>query len=97
VINNWIIKDRIKSGIISFEVGDEIVIFWRKGNGYPRTIIDNKIYVISRIESDNLFLNEKNIINSKHFPLRVHKTYMIPLYVLREIKLNSLFDETKLI
>ena len=32
------IKDQIKSGKISFNVGDEVICFRRKPNGHPRGI-----------------------------------------------------------
>jgi hypothetical protein len=96
-MNTWVIKDKIKNGTISFEIGDEVVIFWRKGNGYPSLINDDKVYRVDNIENEILYVRERNEKSFKKMPIRVHKTYMVPLYVIREIKLNSLLDETKLI
>jgi hypothetical protein len=95
-MNTWILKDKIKRGYITFDIGDEVICFHRKSNGYPKAIEDDITYIVKNIDSDG------HIYVSKHSsdgigwlqPIRVHKIYMIPKYVLRDIKLNSLLDET---
>ena len=46
------IKDQIKSGKISFNVGDEVICFRRKPNGHPRGIKDNVVYTIKEVNDD---------------------------------------------
>lgn len=109
-MNYWILKDKIKRGLISYNIGDEVVCFRRKSNGHPRGVKDNVIYTIKNIDDDgHLYIatlsSDTDSINSSSFtpnrsvrfmqPIRVHKTYMINKSELRNIKLNYLFDETK--
>lgn len=96
-MNNWIIKDKIKRGLISYNIGDEVVCFRRKPNGHPRGIENNTIYTIKGIDLDDHLHVAKRSKDGYGFmqPIRVHKTYMINKSELRNIKLNSLFDETK--
>lgn len=90
-MNNWKIEDSIKRGIIDYQVGDEVVIFKRKKNGHPRSIKDDTTYIIKKIDYDgHLHVIPKNF-NIVH-ATRVHKMYMIQLSILREIKLNSIFN-----
>lgn len=96
MISNWLIKDKIKRGLISFDVGDEVICFTRKGNGYPRSISDGEIYTVKSIENEHLYIRKHSSDGIGWMqPIRIHKTYMIPIHVLRDIKLNSLLDETK--
>jgi hypothetical protein len=96
-MNYWILKDKIKRGLISYNIGDEVVCFHRKTNGYPRGIKDNSIYTIKNIDSDGHLHVAMRASDGVGFmrPIRVHKTYMINKSELRNIKLNYLFDETK--
>ena len=96
-MNSWILRDRIKRGFIQFEEGDEVVCFTRKGNGHPRSIKDGVTYIIKTVEGDGHLTVAQHSTNGIGFlqPVRVHKIYMVPKQILRDIKLNSLFDETK--
>jgi hypothetical protein len=89
------IKDRIKRGFISFEEGDEVVCFNRKGNGHPRSIKDDVAYTIKSVDGDGHLMVAERSSNGIGFlqPVRVHKIYMIKKSDLREIKLNKLFEK----
>lgn len=97
VVNNWVIKDKIKRGIINFKEGDEVVCFFRKSNGHPRAIKDGVVYVVKSIDLDGHMMVAQHSSDGVGFlqPLRVHKMYMITQSELRNIKLNSILDETK--
>ena len=97
IMNNWKIKDNIKRGFISFEVGDEVVCFHRKGNGHPRAIKDSITYIIKSIDLDGHLLVAQHSSDGIGFlsPIRVHKIYMIQKNTMRDIKLNSILNETK--
>ena len=95
-MNIIVIKDMIKSGKVSYLPNDEVVILRRKSNGYPRSIKDGISYFIKSIDSDgHLHVREKPPGLEWTQSIRIHKTYMINKSILRDIKLNSLFDETK--
>jgi hypothetical protein len=43
-MDTWKLKDTIMSGGISYTIGDRVIVFRRKGNGYPRQQITKKNY-----------------------------------------------------
>lgn len=93
-MNVWVIKDKIKKGIISFNIGDEVSLFWRKGNGYPRTIMDGEICTVSKVENDYVYVRKHSSDGVGWLsPIRVHKTYLIPIQTLRDIKLKLILND----
>lgn len=94
-MDNWLIIDKIKRGIISYNVGDEVFLFHRKGNGSPRSIEYNVPYKIYKIEDDGhlLVLKPDNVSISSFgpavtYPIKVHKKYMISRLELRQIRID---------
>jgi len=96
IVNTWVLTDKIKRGLIEFQEGDEVICFHRKGNGHPRSIKDGITYVIRHIDSDGHVIVAQHSSDEVGFlqSIRVHKTYIIPQYILRDIKLNNLLNET---
>lgn len=93
IMNTWVLKDKIKSGVISFEEGDSVICFWRKGNGYPGSIKDGEVYTVKNVEGDHLYIHKHSSDGIGWMQqIRIHKTYMIPIQVLRDIKLNSVLS-----
>lgn len=97
-MNIQIIKDKIKSGSVEYKVGDEVICFHRKSNGHPRSIKDGVTYIIRNIDPDGHITVAQHSTDGIGFlqSIRVHKMYLISKPILRDIKLNSLFSETKL-
>ena len=91
----WKIVDMIKKGIISFQKDDPVYVFRRKKNGHPRALKDNEEYFVLNQDSDSLFVSQHSFdgVGWKS-PIRVHKTYMMNKQTLRQIKINSLLNET---
>lgn len=90
-MNTSVIQFYIQSGKIPYEKGDDVIVLTRKPNGHPRGIKDGKTYTITKIDSDghlHVVPKNSNIVHAT----RVHKMYMIQLSILREIKLNSIFN-----
>lgn len=88
------IKDQIKSGKISFNVGDEVICFRRKPNGHPRAIKDNVVYTIKEVNDDghlHVAMRSNDGIGWMQ-TIRVHKYYMIRRDLLRDIKLDSILN-----
>jgi hypothetical protein len=96
-LNDWVLKDQIKRGLFTYNKGDEVSILRRKSNGHPRSIKDDKIYIVRDVHSDGHLTVAEHSLDGIGFlqSIRVHKMYMMNKSLLREIKLNSLFDETK--
>jgi len=95
-MDKWVIKDGIKRGKTKFLEGDEVIVFRRKNNGHPRALKDNEAYIIIKIENDSLIVAQHSS-DAVGFlePIKVHKTYMISKRYLREIKINSILEQTK--
>ncbi len=91
-LNDWVIRDRIKKGLISYNIGDEVTIYKRKSNGYPRAIKDGVVYIIKKIDLDGHMMVAQHSLDGVGFlqPIRVHKMYMMNKSLLRDIKLNSI-------
>lgn len=96
IMNIWIIKDKIKRGLIRIEIGDDVVCFDRKSNGHPRAMKENLIYTVKNKDFDgHIYVSQRaedGIGWMKQ--IRVYKTFIIPQYILRDIKLNNLLNET---
>lgn len=93
-LDDWVIKDKIKKGLIHYNVGDEVVIYKRKSSGYPKSIKDGITYVIRHIDSDGHMIVSQHSSDGIGFlqSIRVHKMYMMNKSVLRDMKINSILE-----
>jgi hypothetical protein len=53
-MDNWKIKDMIRSGYITYNVGDVVRIWKRKRNGYSHSIEDGIDYTIGIVDVDKI-------------------------------------------
>lgn len=91
--HEWKITDMIEKGLVSYVKGEKVVLFRRKSNGYPKGIKDGVEYTIRGIygEGIEVALNSSDGVGWLQ-SIKVHKTYMIPKYALRDINLNILLS-----
>jgi hypothetical protein len=68
---------------VNFEVGCLVLVFRRKKNGHPKTLTDGVGYFVRQINGEDLVLSDTNRL------IKVHRSYMIPIEVIR----GSLIDE----
>jgi hypothetical protein len=96
MMNEWTLKDMIKKGTVPYSIGDEVVILKRKSNGHPRSIKHGITYIIKHIDFDGHLIVAQHSTDGIGYlqSIRVHKMYVINKSLLRDIKLNSLLDET---
>jgi hypothetical protein len=88
---NWKLKDMIRRGLITHQIGDKVSIFRRKDNGYPRTIKNDVEYTIRGIENDFLIISIHSTDGVGWVqPIKVHKTYMVSKSLIRDLKLDSI-------
>lgn len=97
-MKKYFIKDKIKQGEISYNIGDEVVVVRRKNNGHPRRLKDDVVYVVIKIENDDLFVTDADTFRSVssvqlNNAKKVNRTYMIPKYILRDIKINDILNK----
>jgi hypothetical protein len=94
-MNKWRLKNLIKNGSIKFEVGDEVKLFRKKNNGYPKLLDYDKSYIILNIINENLYIIESSIYkpNVINFDtIKINKQYLVPTQKLRDFKLKLLLD-----
>lgn len=85
-----IIDDLIRSGSVTYNIGNEVIVYRRKKNGYPKFLKDDIFYIITDILTDgHLYLRESN----KNSPKKVHKKYVINKSILRDIKLDYILNK----
>ena len=92
--HEWKVLDMVKRGVITYVIGDKVVVYRRKSNGYPKAIKDGIEYTIRSITGESLqvAINSSDGIGWLQ-PISVNKNYMIPKYVLRDINLKKLLGE----
>jgi len=92
--HNVVITDKIKRGEISYNIGDQVVVFRRKSNGHPRSLKDDITYVVRGIDLDGHITVAQHSTDGVGFlqSIRVHKMYMINKSTLRDIRLNSILN-----
>lgn len=93
-MDNWIIKDKIKSGKIKFQVDDEVIVYRRKKNGHPRGLKDGEVYIVTLVENDVLILSQPSSDGIGWLQRgKVHSSYLIKKSDFRDIKINELLDD----
>lgn len=90
-MDTWKIKDTIMSGGISPVIGDRVIVFRRKGNGYPRQLIDGTTYVVIRLWGESVeVLEEGKDLGGRVNGYKVHKSFLIQKDIFREMKIDEL-------
>ncbi len=92
-MNVWKLVDKIKSGAVTYSPGDELLLIRRKGNGYPNSIKDDERWFLKKVDNEFLIIamrsgNGIGWLQEK----RIHKTYFLPKYYLRNLKLEELLS-----
>ena len=92
-MNDWVVKNMIKSGVITYEVGNEVVLLKRKQNGYPKYLKDDEVYIIRGIVNDDILVAQHSFDGlGWNQSRKVHKTYLINKSDLRDIKIDSILN-----
>jgi hypothetical protein len=90
-MDTWKLKDTIMSGGISYVIGDRVIVFRRKGNGYPRQLIDGTTYVVIRLWGESVeVLEEGKDLGGRPNGYKVHKSFLIQKDIFREMKIDEL-------
>ena len=90
-MDTWKLKDTIMSGGISYVIGDRVIVFRRKGNGYPRQLIDGTTYVVIRLWGESVeVLEEAKDLGGRPNGYKVHKSFLIQKDIFREMKIDEL-------
>jgi len=93
-MDHWKIKDMIKSGEIRCVPGDKVVIFRRKGSGYPRAIQDGVEYTVRNTDNDALYVAVHSADGVGWMkPIKVHRSYMVPKSLWRDWRLTLILED----
>jgi len=91
--HEWRISDMIEKGLVSYVKGDKVVLFRRKSNGYPKGIKNGVEYTIKGIYGEGIEVALKSTDGKGWLQsIKVHRSYMIPKYALRDINLEKLLN-----
>lgn len=85
------IKYLIKDGSVKYKIGDEVIVYRRKRNGYPKFLKDNVVYIITNILPDGHLLLKYD--SDVYLKPKVHKKYVINKSLLRDIKLDYILNK----
>jgi hypothetical protein len=90
-MNVWKLVDKIKTGLVAYSPGDELVLIRRKSNGYPNSIKEDERWFLKKVDNEYLIIAKRasdgiGWIQEK----RIHRTYFIPKYYLRHLKIEEL-------
>ena len=79
------------SGDITYTIGDRVIVFRRKGNGYPRQLIDGTTYVVIWQWGESVeVIEEGKYLGSRSNGYKVHKSFLIQKDIFREMKIDEL-------
>lgn len=92
-MNTWKLVDKIKSGAVSYEIGDALLLIRRKSSGYPNSIKDDEQWFLKKVDRDFLIIHKHSLdgigwLQEK----RIHKTYFLPKNYLRNLKLEEILS-----
>jgi hypothetical protein len=92
-----------RSKNISFNIGEKVVLFRRKANGYPRFLDDDKTYRIKRIDWESIFIIDVEFEGSNHEDsfaygtrqkeFKVHRSFLVPLNINRGLLLAEFLKD----
>lgn len=91
-MNTWKLVDKIKNGVVNYNIGDQLVLIRRKGNGYPNSIKDGEEWFLKNIDRDFLIIRKHSTDGIGLQEKRIHKTYFLPKHYLRNIKLEEILS-----
>ncbi len=81
---------------IDYSIGETVVLNYRKNNGYPKKLDFGIDYFVIENSNDFLTITDEegmgNTFNSSNFIYKIHKIYFLPKYLLRQKKIDSLFN-----
>ncbi len=84
----------IKSGQIHCKKGDKVVIFRRKGSGYPRGILDGVEYTVHNTDNESLHVAVHSTDGVGWMQqIKVHRSYMVPKSLWRDWRLTLILED----
>lgn len=85
----WKIQNEIKYREITFNKGDEVILFIKKANGHPKGLKIGETYEVIHTELNHITVRHTIM---KGITAKVAKKYFITKSLLRDIKINKILD-----
>lgn len=89
-MDTWKIKRKITEGEIRYGLGDCVIVFRRKANGYPKKLKDGVMYYVTSLWGESMKVHEDPNARDGY---KVHKSFIIQKDTLRELRLEELFKD----
>lgn len=83
----WNIQDDIKFGHIHYRIDDNVVLFCKRSDGYPKHLEIGDVGVIKKVELNHLIVEFENTKKVK-----IAKKYVLCKRHTRELKIQSLLS-----
>lgn len=81
----WL-NDKIRKGEIYYSPGQQVILFRRNPDGYPKNINDSEWLTIWSISDENLMLKREGT----NMTINLHRSFFIPLFYLRREKIKKI-------
>lgn len=85
----WKIQNDIKYRNIIFKLNDDVILFKKKSNGYPKSLFIGETYEVIHVELNHITVRHKKL---KGITAKVAKKYFINKETLRDIKINKILN-----
>lgn len=89
----WI-RDSMNKGEVGFYTGQKVVLFRKKGNGYPKFLEDGLTYIVKYVSLEDVVIEEE--VNSniqKPRTWKINKTYIIPKEFSRDFLIEEILKD----
>lgn len=107
ISNIWSIQNNIKFGLIEYHIGDTVMLFWKRGDGYPKYLRIGDIGEVKKVELNHLIVDFKGtygnwivsappchpVPNGTNTQVKIAKKYMISKQIIRDLKINEILND----
>ena len=83
----WL-NDKIRKGEIHYSPGQQVMLFRRNPDGFPKNIKDSEWLTIWSISDENLMLKR----HGTNLTINLHRSFFIPLFYLRREKIKKILQ-----
>jgi hypothetical protein len=83
----------IISKYLPYREGDLVVLFFRRGDGYPKNLQFGIDYKVSTIENDFLYIQCMSVNGLNWMPpVKINQIYVIPKDAYRDLKIKEILS-----
>lgn len=83
----WL-TDKIAKGEIYYIPGQQVILFRRNADGFPKGIKDGEWLTIHSISDENLMLKRSDT----NLTINLHRSFFIPVFYFRKAKIKKILQ-----